>query len=398
MAKVGNSNRFFERNIKLSYWIEALMWGRFFIPVLALFYIASQVSLREFTIIMAVFSLTTLLLEIPTGVVADLFGKKNTLLLSRAMYIIEIALIALFNGFWVFLIAKIISGIGVSLSSGTNSALIYDSLKRVGKTNEHKKVVGKLNFISNIAMAFVFIIGAYLFTINSKLPAFASLPLIILGFVLTFFLKEPYLPSKKFNLTNSWRHLKEGIGYFVSQKYLMYFAFITFAIGSAISMILSLSSAYFSVIMIPVALIGSVAFVSNLLTAYSSKKASYFEAKLGENYSLIIIQTVTFISVLLMSLVVPYYGVIFYLFLAWIYGFYGVILVDYTNRHVRTSHRATMLSINNMFDNIGVFILFPVLGYLIKIYSMSFSLWFLGVFLFICFVILAVWYNWIRNK
>ena len=101
--------RVFERNISLSYIIGALLWGRFFLPVLALFYIASQVSLPEFAIIFSVFSLAILFLEIPTGVVADLIGKKNTLLLSRAMYIIEIALIAFFNGFWVFFIAKIIS-------------------------------------------------------------------------------------------------------------------------------------------------------------------------------------------------------------------------------------------------------------------------------------------------
>ena len=61
------------------------MWGRFFIPVLALFYIASQVSLEQFTIIMAVFAFSTLILEIPTGVIADLLGKRKTLLISRLM-------------------------------------------------------------------------------------------------------------------------------------------------------------------------------------------------------------------------------------------------------------------------------------------------------------------------
>ena len=77
-----NNKAYFERNIVLNYIIGCLMWGRFFIPVLALFYIASQVSLAQFTVIMAIFSFTTLVLEIPTGVVADLLGKKKTLLSS----------------------------------------------------------------------------------------------------------------------------------------------------------------------------------------------------------------------------------------------------------------------------------------------------------------------------
>lgn len=69
---------FYERNITLHYVISALMWGRFFVPVMALFYIASEVSLAEFTIIMSVFSLTILLLEIPSGAITDMLGKKRS--------------------------------------------------------------------------------------------------------------------------------------------------------------------------------------------------------------------------------------------------------------------------------------------------------------------------------
>ena len=83
-----NNKQYFERNIKLNYIIGSLMWGRFFIPILALFYIASQVTLEQFTIIMAVFAFSTFVLEIPTGVIADLLGKKKALLISRAMYVI----------------------------------------------------------------------------------------------------------------------------------------------------------------------------------------------------------------------------------------------------------------------------------------------------------------------
>jgi MFS family permease len=54
--------------------------------------------------------LSALLLEIPSGAVADILGRKNTLLLSRLCFVIEVAIIAFFNGFWPFLIAKVISG------------------------------------------------------------------------------------------------------------------------------------------------------------------------------------------------------------------------------------------------------------------------------------------------
>ena len=120
-------------NVPLMYVLGSLMWGRFFIPVLALFYIASQVPIEQFAIIMSVFALSTLLLEIPSGVIADLLGKKKTLLIGRFCYIIEIFMIAFYDGFWIFLVAKVVSGIGVSLNSGTNSALLFDTLKKMRK-------------------------------------------------------------------------------------------------------------------------------------------------------------------------------------------------------------------------------------------------------------------------
>src|SRR3989344_1852202 len=345
-----NNKQYFERNIKLNYIIGSLMWGRFFIPILALFYIASQVTLEQFTIIMAVFAFSTFVLEIPTGVIADLLGKKKALLISRAMYVIEIILIAFFNGFWIFLVAKIISGIGVSFGSGTNSALLYDSLKRLEREKEHKKISGLANTISKISMAIVFIIGAYLFSLNYKLPAIASLPLIILGFILTFFLKEPYQSKTKINFKNSLSHMKKGLVLFKNNYNLKYLAFFTFLIGSTISMMLSLSSKYFEAILI-------------------------------------------FISIFLMSFIAPYIGLLFFLIIAFVQGFYEVIIGDYVNRHVESSHRATMLSINNMFDNIGITLLFPLIGYLNKAYSLKISLLSFSIFILVCSLFIIFYYK-----
>ncbi len=379
----------YEQNIILNYILGGLMWGRFFVPVLALFYIASKVPLEQFAIIFSVFSLSILLLEIPTGVIADLLGKKKTLIISRCMYVIEIAILAFFNGFWPFLIAKIISGVGVSLSSGTSSAFLFDTLKKLGREEEHKKVSGKSAFITNISMAFVFISGAYLFSINPKLPAYISLVPITLGLLLTFFFKEPYLPTKKFTLQNSWSHLKEGIFTFGKNRYLVYLAFYTLIIGSTISMMFSLSSEYLRNVLVPLSIIGTVSFAGSILMAFSSKKAHKLEEKFGEKKSLFIVQLFLLVSVFGMAILIPLYGIIFFLLIPLVSGFYSILISDYVNRHVETSHRATMLSINNMFDNIGEFLIFPVLGFGIKYSGMSISFRYLGLFVFVYLLIIA---------
>src|SRR3990167_1689695 len=130
-----------------------------------------------------------------------------------------------------FFIAKIISGLGVSLGSGTNEALIYDTLKKQNREKEHKRIYGALRTVTNVSMAIVFITGSFLFSIDSKLPAIISLPVITLGFFLTFFLEEPYKNNKKLNIKNYIRHFKEGLIYFNENKYVKYLALLSLPVA-----------------------------------------------------------------------------------------------------------------------------------------------------------------------
>jgi len=377
----------FERNIGLLYVIGSLMWMRFFIPVLALFYIASRVPIEQFAIIMSAFSFVILIFEVPSGVIADIFGRKNILLISGFMYIIEVCILAFCDGFYLFLIAKIISGIGVSLSSGTNSALLYETLKKLKREDEHKRISGKLITITSISMAFVFVIGSALFDIHYKLPAYVSVPFITFGFILTFFLKEPYEYKQEFKLSRSIEHLKQGVSYFKNHKAIRVISVFSVPIAVLVSILLSMSSVYFVAVGVPIFLIGLVAFIASLLRALGSKKAHLIEAKFGMKKSLLFIQVSVLLSVFLMMLVVPYAGVLFYLLIPLISGFFYVVVNDYMNLHVNETHRATILSIRNMFDNFGIFVLFPLVGFIMKSSSFTYAY---GVLLFVlvvgCFV------------
>lgn len=387
-----------KHNVPLIYTISALMWGRFFIPVLALFYIASQVSLPQLTIIFSVFALATLLLEIPSGVLADLLGKKKTLLISRALYIIEIFLIAFFNGFWIFLIAKIVSGFGVSLTSGTDNALLYDTLKKQGRKDQHKKISGTRVAITNISMAFVFIIGAFLFTINYKLPAIVSLPVVTAGFILTFFLQEPYNPSKKATFKNSFKHLKQGLKEFSKSPYIKFITFFSLLIFISVQIIFPLISSYLEIIKIPIILIGVASSLSAITIAYASKKAHKIETRLGEKNSLKLIQLLIIITLFLFTITIPYLGILYYLVLSFIWGFYLIVMNDYINHHIKSSNRATMLSIRNFFGHLGLFILFPIIGYMIGVKTMSFAFLILAIIILIGFILVGIYSKKLNKK
>lgn len=356
-----------KRNIAIIYATSALMWGRFFVPVLALFYIASEVTIEHFAIIMGAFALTTLLLEVPSGIAADLLGKKKALIISRACFVMEVVILAFANGFWPFLIAKIISGVGVSLSSGTHSALLYDTLRRTFKEHKHLEIKGVQQTITYTSRAVVFITGAWLFTINPKLPAKLSLIPLSLGLALTFLLKEPYKPNRHVVFATVGRHLSESFSYLRRHRYVRYLVFYVMPIIAGISIVLSLSSFYFEYTRIPVWLIGIVAFAMSTVTAFAANRAHVLEKQLGEKQSLRMIPIWLILGILLLSLTLPYVGIVFYLLIAFIEGFMIVVIDNYMNKHIETSHRSTLLSIKNMFANFAVVLLFPLIGYFLGV-------------------------------
>lgn len=386
------------RNINLMYFISSLMWARFYIPIIALFYIASQVPLEQFAIIMSVFALATLVLEIPSGVVADILGKKNTMIIAAILYAIELVMISFMNGFWPFLIAKIISGFGVGLMSGTKESIVYDSLKKLNKTKEHKKISGKITMYTNISTAFIYVIGGILFSIDSKLPAMISIPFVFIGIILMLFLKEPYRNDKKLTFRNSVNHLKESWYFFKNNKDIQFLGFFAFMSFAAISISLSVSSAYFELVLIPIALMGAVAFVGSMATAYTAKKADSIEKFLGIRRSFYLIQLITTLGLFLMALLIPYVGILFYLLIPIISGFSQVTLNHYINIKVESSHRTTMLSINNFFGNLGIFILFPVFGFITKGSGMNAAFWILGGLFLTYNIIMIFTTNTLRPK
>ncbi len=373
-----------ERNIPFMYIIGGLSWSRFFLPVLALFYVANNVSIEQFGIILGIFSLTIFALEIPTGVLSDFIGRKNTLIISKSCYVIEVLIFCFFDGFWPFLIAKIISGVGVSLGSGTNEALLFETLKKLGREKEHRRIFGHLQFISNISMAAVFIIGAYLFSLNHKLPAYVSAPIIILSVVFTFFLKEPYPAQKEVSIKKTTKHFIEGIKLFFSNKDFVLINLFSVPAIFIHTVVTSLSSEYFRQIFIPISLIGFVSSLGSLLYAYAAKKEHVLEKKIGSKNIITLIIGANALSLFLMMFLFPYFGVLAYIIIPFVSGFGSVFINNYMNMRVSEKHRATMLSIRSMFDNLGVFLVFPIAGKLAES-SLSYAYLLLGLLLVLFF-------------
>ena len=102
---------------------------KFYEAFLVLFFLDKGLSFFEIGILYAIREIVTNILEIPTGVIADVVGRRKTMIQSFAAYIISFGVFYFADGFWVIVIAMVIFSIGDAFRSGTHKAMIFEYLK-----------------------------------------------------------------------------------------------------------------------------------------------------------------------------------------------------------------------------------------------------------------------------
>ena len=117
--------------------------ARFYYPVFALLFLEHGLTWEEFGILNGIWAISIILLEVPSGALADTIGRKRLIVLAALCMMIEMLalLFAPMNGgssvFFLFALNRIISGVAEAAVSGADEALAYDSsvetvLSRIG--------------------------------------------------------------------------------------------------------------------------------------------------------------------------------------------------------------------------------------------------------------------------
>ena len=132
-----------EDNINKMYLLKAVKWFMILMPIIVLFFEKHGLSLTQIMILQATYSFTVALFEIPSGFFADIYGRRLSLFFGSILTFIGYLIFSFYSGFNEFFIAEIFLGIGGSLISGADSALIYDTLLELKKDEDYTKVEGK---------------------------------------------------------------------------------------------------------------------------------------------------------------------------------------------------------------------------------------------------------------
>ncbi len=178
------------RNIPLMYATTFIGGMLFFLPVLALYYEQSLFTATNIALIFAVEAFAGIIFEIPTGAIADLFGRKKTLVVSNAMTLCALLFLYIGGDITMFIAYAILNAFARSLTSGTDTALIYDSLKEEGREDQFKKIIGTYMALWPFGATIGSLIGGYLAKTSLQLTVSASFIPITVVLLLAYFLSK----------------------------------------------------------------------------------------------------------------------------------------------------------------------------------------------------------------
>ena len=111
-----------------------------------------KLSFQQILFLQSFFQLCVFLLEVPTGVIADKFGRKTSIALGLLIKTIATTCYSIIPNFYLFMLAEFLFALGVTLISGADQALIYDSLKKVKKESNATKVFSNYTVAGTIAV------------------------------------------------------------------------------------------------------------------------------------------------------------------------------------------------------------------------------------------------------
>ena len=126
---------------------------KFFEPFLIIFLMQSGLNLFQIGLLYSVRETMSFIFEIPSGIIADNYGKKRELTWCFSFYIISFILFFFGMNFWMYALAMAFFGLGEAFRSGTHKAMIYSYLEQKGWFGQKNFVYGRTRSFSMIGSA-----------------------------------------------------------------------------------------------------------------------------------------------------------------------------------------------------------------------------------------------------
>jgi MFS family permease len=370
------------RNIRLFIAFRIFFNSRFYYPVFTILFLDFGLSLEQFAVLNAFWAATIVLLEVPSGALADVIGRKNLLVVAGSLMVAEIALLCLVPRgnvellFAVFLLNRIFSGAAEAAASGTDEALAYDTLKREGLAGEWPQVLEKQMRLQSLSFIVVTSLGAAVYdpelmqlagqwlglnvhftqAVTLRFPLYLTLGMAILTLCASLRMREIPLPGVHYRGNSPARAIQltmDAGRWILKTPFALVVILGGLLFDSCIRMTITLSSQYYRVINLPEASFGLIGSAFAILGIFVPRAALMMSRRRSPAFIMAIMAGLTLLGLSGMSFVWPLIGLL-PMALIWIVMYLQVFFQShYLNRITASRQRATILSFKGLSFNLA---------------------------------------------
>ena len=376
-------------NIRKLYLIKWMRTFMLMMPIFVLFFTEQWLTQAEVFWLQAVFSVVIVAGEIPSGYFSDVIGRKWSIVIGTVCAFIWFICYCLAWGFWWFLLAEVCLGLGACFVSGSDSALLYDSLAYAGKEDEYTKYEWRLTSVSSFSEWIAAFIGWFVATISLKAPFIIETALIGIAVLIACTLVEP--PRKKRDATSSpLKDVMSVVKYAIHDhpeiKWLILYSWCIMATTLVMTFLIQ---PYFEQVALPLPMFGIIWGVLNLSLWWFSLYADRYEKALWRKRALISLIVIGCVGYLLLWLVSALWAIVFVALFYFVRAMSGPIIKDYINKLITSDMRATVLSVQSLAWRWMFAVLWPLVGVVTDTYSLSTGL------LFSAILFAVLWSLWL---
>jgi MFS family permease len=355
------------------------------------FLVWGGISFTEVMILQAVFYISIVLLEIPTGAVADFLGRKTSLALAAFFGIVAPIVYAWTPNFYMFIIGEILWALGDTLASGANEALMYDSLKKLGRSSDSKKYFSRFNTYMMAAIMVSALIGSVIAKyLGLRYTMLLMAVPFVAAFIIALTLKE-VKAEKRVERRGYIDTLMEGVKYFKGHRIIRILTFDRVSVASLVFFIIWSNQLLLKEMGVPILYFGVVFSLMAAAQIPFIGNLEFLEKIFGSKKRYLFISAmVSAVGFLLLAFVRNAPAAIIIIIVMSGCGLSRTVLFqNYTNKYIESQNRATVISAVSMMDRLIKAAIYPLLGWLAE-YSLSSAFIIVGIAIIACALVSKV--------
>lgn len=335
-------------------------------------------NLVEIGLLEGIFHITGFLSEIPTGALADLFGRRKSMVIGRVTSLISAIIMLFSNSFIGFAIGFILSAWGYNLNSGSEEALVYDTLKILNREDGYLKINGRLNLIIEVSQGLAVFIGGFLSQINFAISYALAIIIAICSLIISLNFTEVGSIDKQQHRGTVIDHFKTSINILKNNKKLLNILMFFPVVYTFSAIIYFYGQQYLSDVGYSRIIISIIFLFNGVLSALGAILSEKIY-KRYKNLGWIVISMIISVLIILIGYVSREISILIFISIGFLTAILQPISSNLINSMVESKQRATIISVESMFYSLMMIILFPICGLIGDVFSLGASFRIIGV-------------------